>query len=247
MHTQLVSEDVGSGCQRALVRGYGNVLALDDQSRVRRGPIVIPRLFGLIRLAVAGVILFAIWTQFQGARDDPYKSSVMFWSEFTYQSNLLVAIVLVIGGLFLVADIQARHWWDLVRGAMVTYTATTFVVYRFLVEGTRTSPDGISYYEQWASDVLHIWVPLFVLIDWILDPPDATITWRQAAIWPLYPIGFCVYSLIRGPIVDWYPYDFLDPAEAGGWAGVALYVVAITAGFLAFSAAVAAIGNLRRR
>jgi hypothetical protein len=159
----------------------------------------------------------------------------------------MVALVLLIGGLFMLFDIQARHWWDLVRGSMVVYTATTFVVYRFLVEGTRSSPDGIDYYEQWASDMLHTWVPLFVFLDWFLDPPDARITWRQALSWLIYPLVYCAYSLIRGPVVDWYPYDFLDPGESGGWAGVLLYVVAITLGILVFSAGVAAIGNLRHR
>ncbi|HYI24468.1 MAG TPA: Pr6Pr family membrane protein [Thermomicrobiales bacterium] len=208
---------------------------------------MIGRLYGLVRVAIAGVILFAIWTQFQGALDDPFTSNVMFWSEFTYQSNLLVAIVLLVGGLFLVADIQPRHWWDLVRGAMVTFTATTFIVYRFLGEDTRDSPDGVSYYESWANDVLHVWIPLVVLLDWIIDPPDTRITWKQALMWPLYPLAFCAWSLIRGPTVDWYPYNFLDPDESGGWLGVAAYAAAIVAGLLACSAVVAMIGNFRRR
>ena len=205
---------------------------------------MIGRLYGLVRLAVAGLVAFSIWTQYQGMLDDPNSSTALFWSKFGYQSSALVALVLLIGGLFHLFDIQARHWWDLVRGAMVTYAAATFVLSRFLEESIRTSPDGIDHYEDWASDMLHIWVPLFVMLDWILDPPDARITWRQGLPWLIYPLAFCAYSLIRGPIVDWYPYDFLDPGESG-WTGVARSVAEIAVGILAISVVVAAVGSLR--
>jgi hypothetical protein len=63
----------------------------------------------------------------------------------------------------------------------------------------------------------------------------------------LYPLEYCGYSLIRGPIVGWYPYSFLDPVESGGWRGVSLYVLAIVAGFLLFSIAVIALGRFARQ
>jgi carbon starvation protein CstA len=199
------------------------------------------------RLAVAILILAAIGTQFMGSLDDPHKSIVMFWSEFTYQSNLIVAIVLLIGAWFLWNDAHPGLWWDLLRGAMVVYTAMTFVVYRFLVSGTSNTPnDGHDYYASWASDTLHKVVPVIILIDWLLLPPVRQIDFRRALIWTLYPLAYCGYSLIRGPIVGWYPYNFLDPADAGGWGGVALYVLAIVAGFLLFSIVVIALGRLAR-
>lgn len=44
-----------------------------------------------------------------------------------------------------------------------------------------------------------------------------------------------MYSLIRGPLVDWYPHPFLDPDEAGGHLGIAAYAVGIAAAALIFS------------
>ena len=55
-------------------------------------------------MAAATLILAATGTQFKGSLDDPYKSIVMFWSEFTYQSNLVVAAVLLLGAWFLWQD-----------------------------------------------------------------------------------------------------------------------------------------------
>ena len=34
-------------------------------------------------------------------------------------------------------------------------------------------------------------------------------------IFLVYPVAYGAYSLIRGPIVDWYPYPFLDPRVHG--------------------------------
>jgi hypothetical protein len=68
------------------------------------------------RLAVAILILAAIGTQFMGSLDDPHKSIVMFWSEFTYQSNLIVAIVLLFGAWFPWNDVHPGPWWGSAQG-----------------------------------------------------------------------------------------------------------------------------------
>jgi len=40
-------------------------------------------------------------------------------------------------------------------------------------------------------------------------------------IFLVYPVAYGAYSLIRGPIVDWYPYPFLDPqVPAIAWASI---------------------------
>lgn len=57
-----------------------------------------------------------------------------------------------------------------------------------------------------------------------------------------------MYSLIRGAIVAWYPYWFIDPIKVpGGWGGVALYSVAIMVGFLVVSGLLLFLGNKLKR
>jgi hypothetical protein len=63
----------------------------------------------------------------------------------------------------------------------------------------------------------------------------------------VYPIVYLTYSLVRGPIVDWYPYDFIDPDEQGGYDGVTLYALGITAGFLLVGLLVVWFSNWRLR
>jgi hypothetical protein len=54
----------------------------------------------------------------------------------------------------------------------------------------------------------------------------------------VYPLAYCAYSLLRGPQVDWYPYPFLDPDEAGGYGAVALYGLRIAVGITVFGVVV---------
>ncbi len=46
-------------------------------------------------------------------------------------------------------------------------------------------------------------------------------------MWLIFPVVYVVYSLIRGPVADWYPYPFLDPNLDGGAAKVAITVVVL--------------------
>ena len=68
---------------------------------------------------------------------------------------------------------------------------------------------------------------IVMVADWLIDAPSCRLEFRDAAWWLLYPFLYMVYSLIRGPIVDWYPYPFLDPHNPGGYGAVALYSVGI--------------------
>ena len=54
-----------------------------------------------------------------------------------------------------------------------------------------------------------------------VDRPVRRIGFRTALPWLGVPLVYVAYSLLRGPLVDWYPYPFLDPAD-GGYGRVAV-------------------------
>ncbi|MCC6705831.1 MAG: Pr6Pr family membrane protein [Thermomicrobiales bacterium] len=148
-----------------------------------------------------------------------------FFSFFTIQSNLIGAAVLLIGAI---AVPGATRRWDLVRGAAAIYLILTGVIYNTLLTGV-----DVQTSEAWINNVLHRIIPVVMLIDFLILPLAHRIRWREALVWSIYPLLYLAYSLIRGPIVDWYPYPFLDPREDGGYPRVAAYCVAILIGFLA--------------
>ena len=184
-------------------------------------------------LAVAAVVY-----QLVALLDNPSFHPLNFLSYFTIQSNLIGAAVLLIGAIR--RDIHTPTF-DLVRGGAVVYLVTTGIVFSVLLSGT-----DVDTAIPWVNSVLHEVMPIVIVIDWLLDPPSRTLTYRQAALWLLYPLAWLAYTLVKGPIADWYPYPFLDPA-IGGYGRVALYSVAIFVVVYAICAAVVWIGNLARR
>jgi hypothetical protein len=62
-----------------------------------------------------------------------------------------------------------------------------------------------------------------------------------------YPLVYLGNSLVRGSLVGWYPYPFLDPRGPGGYMGVAWMCLWIAVGMVVAALLVAWVGNLRLR
>ena len=62
-----------------------------------------------------------------------------------------------------------------------------------------------------VNSVVHVIAPVVVVIDWFLDRSPVRPTIAQAATWFIFPAVWLVYTMIRGPLAEWYPYPFLDP------------------------------------
>jgi hypothetical protein len=188
--------------------------------------------FGLLALAAVVRSFF---------RDD--GGTISFLSKFTYESNTFQALVLL-GGAFVAPAVIASVRWDRLRGAAVMYAVTTFLVYGFLIEGFYNPFDSDHY---WTSTVLHQVIPAALVLELFLRPFANRLDRRSTLLWTIYPIAFLVYSLVRGAITDWYPYDFLDPDETGGYGRVALYAAAITIGFFAIGSLIVWISQRHHR
>ncbi len=142
-----------------------------------------------------------------------------FFSYFTIEGNLFTAAVLLTA---VAAPARHRRLVDLLRGAATLYMVLIFLVFSVLLAGLE---DTTLTAVPWDNTVLHYVIPVAVLADWLLDPPRRRIPFRTAVSWLLFPIAYVGYSLVRGSIVGWYPYPFLDPAD--GYAEVAVVTVAI--------------------
>ena len=163
-----------------------------------------------------------------------------FFSFFTIQSNILAAVVLLIGGSSLRFVQRPTTGWEMIRGAALIYMATTGVVYGLLLADVDVQTNGL------VNDVLHRIIPIVMVADFLLQPFRHRITYRQALVWTIYPLVYLAYSLIRGPIVDWYPYPFLNPDKSGGYPGVAAYSVGILIFFLVATWVILAVAEWRR-
>ncbi|HEV7453765.1 MAG TPA: Pr6Pr family membrane protein, partial [Candidatus Saccharimonadales bacterium] len=163
---------------------------------------------------------------------------VNFLSFFTIESNILAAIVLLAAGSFALCGKQSARL-DMLRGAAFLYMTITGIVYTLLLSGQEES---LQTAIPWVNSVVHYIMPAVVFADWFITPPVKRISFKAACFWLIFPILYLAYSLIRGPIVQWYPYPFLDPA-GHGYGGIA--VVGI--GIMACALALVAVGSWSTR
>lgn len=189
--------------------------------------------FGLLVLVA---IVFQAWYL---ADHDKLKPG-NYVSFMTIESNVLAGLVLLWGASG-DQDRRSARLVDGIRGATALYLVMVGIVVAALLSG---SQEDLSVPLAWVDAVVHQWVPLVMLADWLIVPPHRRITWKRAAWWLVYPLVYVVYSLIRGPIVDWYPYPFLNPDHTNGYLGVAGYCVGITVAYIVVGWLVLAIGNV---
>ncbi len=58
-------------------------------------------------------------------------------------------------------------------------------------------------------------MPLAVLADWFIAPPGCRVGLGALLRWVAFPAAYVAYSLLRGAVVGWYPYPFLNSSEQG--------------------------------
>jgi len=150
------------------------------------------------------------------------------FSYFTILSNVFGAIVMAVA--------LVRPVPDGLRGAAVTFLMLTGIVYNTMLRGVDVQTTAF------ANTALHVVVPILVVADWLLAPPTRRLTIRHVLLWMVAPLGYLAYSLVRGPIVDWYPYPFIDPRPSG-YGTVVVGALTVAVAFFAASLFVAWIGN----
>ena len=195
----------------------------------------------LLRLAVAafaGAALVQNTVDSALGRND--TDLVQHFSLFTIQSNFFFVIVLVVGAL--ASRSALPRWWDNVRGAAAFNLVMTGLVYALLV-----APPGEmwSWNIGWTGLALHRVAPLFALADWALVTMTRRSGWGRPLAWLAYPVLFLVYTWTRGAIAGWYPYDFLDPLQPGGWGQVLATTAQVLVAFLAVALVMHLVGIAR--
>jgi hypothetical protein len=152
-----------------------------------------------------------------------------FFSYFTIQSNLLVAVATVILARNPVHD---GAGWRVLRLAGVSGIILTGLVHWFLIR-PHLDLEGWDYA---ADKLLHVAVPLLAVAGWLLFGPRPRVS-GHAIAWALaWPVAWLVWTLVIGGRTGWYPYEFLD-VDLKGWGSVAVAAAGITLLFLATLAA----------
>lgn len=161
-----------------------------------------------------------------------------FFGYFTMQSNILTVVMLLGTALIGFAGRKQSAGWSLFRACVTTYIVVVGIVYNTLLTGLE---GGITL--GWANTVLHLAIPIYVALDWLLIGDRRTVPWSKLWMVAIYPIVWIAVVLVRGATDGWVPYPFLDPAI--GYGIVAVYCLGIAGAIVVVGALVWAVSKLR--
>ncbi|WP_157154961.1 Pr6Pr family membrane protein [Diaminobutyricimonas sp. LJ205] len=200
------------------------------------GPgIAVRRAFGAARLILAVLWIIALVGDIRYTLGFPTSVVGNFFSYFTVQSAIASTVVFLLGAVFAVRREIDPGWFDVLRVLVTTYTVSSGLV--SLVILNQWAARGIYVDVPWSAQMLHFWLPALALLDWLFAPGRVHVSWLTAVLAVPFPLLWGAYTFIRGPLVGWYPYFFLDPAQVSGAWESALY----GAGALAVITGVAAL------
>jgi len=167
-------------------------------------------------------------------------SALNFFSYFTNLSNLFAVVVLLAS--VLVRSSPRSETTDIARYVSTVNMAIVGIVFSLLLRNV-----DLGALLPWVNIVLHYVMPVAIVLDWLLQPPASVLKARHLALALAFPAAYLVYTLLRGGATGWYPYPFLNPANVGGYGGVAAYALGIFAAYLLAGSALLAAGNRLHR
>ena len=187
------------------------------------------RLCGLLRLAAAITIVVTLAFQIQDLVVHGALIPGHYFAFFTIQSSMINVILLLAGGAWALAHQRDTVLLSSIQLSALCYAVVTAAVYNLLLRGVPTT-DYVGI--EWPNEVLHVWIPIFLVLDWIFGPGRARLPFTALWVVVSYPLAWAAFTLIRGPLYGWYPYPFVDPKNGipsliGYIAGLSVFIVVL--------------------
>jgi len=184
----------------------------------------------------AGAVILQLWLVVRGGqhlgdslpeiemvgRPDLATRLVRFCSFLTIWFNVLVAGT---SAFLAVNPTRDGRVWRALRLDAVVIAVAGGIVHWFLLRPL-LDLHGLDYV---ADKLLHIVVPVMALIGWVVFGPRDRIDRFDLLTFLVVPVVWLAYTFVRGAIVDWYPYPFLDVNQHGYVAvGAICFVIALS-------------------
>jgi hypothetical protein len=138
-------------------------------------------------------------------------SLINFLSYFTITTNLLIAFSLTVSVLFPKTKAGLFFSDVTVETGITLYILIVGLVYNVILR-------GLLVVEGWqvvVDNILHVLNPILYILYWMFFSDRIKINWKIGIYWTFYPFVYLFYSLVRGNIVNWYPYPFLNVQKLG--------------------------------
>ena len=180
----------------------------------------------LISLALLGSITWQVTDRLAHGLFRPAE----YFAYFSIQGTLICAVVLGVTGLRAIQGLSETKLIYLVRLSTTVYVTVISVVYNALLRGLPGDIRDNGYnWPVMPNEIIHVWGPVFMVLDWLLVAGFSSVRLRAAFWVVLYPIAWILFSVVRGNIDGWWAYWFLDPTDKGGVTGMLTYIFGIAA------------------
>jgi hypothetical protein len=158
------------------------------------------------------------------------------FGQFTVLSNVFVAAVMLLN---VARRARPPRYEPELRGSAVVAVVAAGLLHALLLGGLPAASGQV------VNVLLHQVVPTLAVLEWAAVPSSRSPRWWATFAGLLFPSLFFLYTLVRGALVGWYPYDFVDPT-VGGYGALFAGLGTVVVAFLAVSGAVMLIGTLRQ-
>lgn len=206
--------------------------AVADDSAVARVPVSAARAAlgaGGLAIIVADIVLTV--------RAAPATDLGNYFAQFTILSVLFASVLMLLGAAVRREPAGMVH----LRAMAMTALGVAAVLHATLLGGQA----GLS--GEVVNALLHIVFPVLALMEWVGVRSRGRTRWFTPLIGLAFPVVFLAGTLVRGALVGWYPYDFVDPGLQGGYGGLISSLAIVLVAFLVIGAVVTLIGMLRDR
>jgi hypothetical protein len=166
--------------------------------------------FAVTALCVMAGVALSVYTAAQtpGHFHSGVERGFNTFAFFTIQSNLIVGVTTMLLALKLDRRSTTFRTFRLTGLVMITVTG---VVYHVALAQI-LDLDGV---HQLGNQLVHTIVPLLAVVGWLIFGPRSQTSRRGACLSVLYPFCWLVFTLIRGAVISWYPYPFIDVTQLG--------------------------------
>ena len=142
-----------------------------------------------------------------------------FFTYFTQWSNILVAVIM----WMLVANPRRNgKVFRVLRLDTILMISVTGIIYQGLLAASAKNV-GL---EVVTNFFLHQLTPIVVVVVWLLVGPRRQFKWVDIPLALILPIVWAIFALVRGTVINAYPYGFLN-VDKHGLGTVIITVIAI--------------------
>ena len=215
-----------------------------DASAVRHNPRA-GRLGRVVMVITWAALLLQLGLSLQAALTDgrPVTDALMgYFGYFTIWTNLFVALALSLPADGRFGRLQRLFNHPQILGCAATSMILVGLAYHFLLRQI-WNPEGL----QWFADLLlHYVVPAGFCVHWFRGSSKSSLPWWSPLVWSIYPFLYFCHALVRGLLLDAYPYPFIDVTLIG-YLPASLNALTLMAGFAIVGIMMLAAGKAAER